>query len=235
MPVQGPEPIAPRLADALTGVLSLPSVVAGWRQRQRVSPAWTGVVAIVLSVVALPIVTVLLLAINPSDNIWPHLVSTVLPGSLWRTLLLSTGVAAVTLAVGTGAAWLVTMYRFPGREVLDRLLVLPLAVPTYIIAYCYVELFDYAGPVQTPCGARSASLAPGTIGSRRYARSAEPCSCCRRCSTHTSISRRVRASRSSRYACWRWRARSAARRSPPSPMSRCHWLGRPSRRASRSS
>jgi iron(III) transport system permease protein len=41
------------------------------------------------------------------------------------------------------------MYRFPGREVLDRLLVLPLAVPTYIIAYCYVELFDYAGPVQT--------------------------------------------------------------------------------------
>ena len=62
---------------------------------------------------------------------------------------MSGGVAAVTFAVGTAAAWLVTMYRFPGREVLDRLLVLPLAVPTYIIAYCYVELFDYAGPVQT--------------------------------------------------------------------------------------
>ncbi len=102
-----------------------------------------------MAIVALPIATVLLLAINPSDNIWPHLVSTVLPGSLWRTILLSAGVAAVTFSVGTAAAWLVTMYRFPGREVLDRLLVLPLAVPTYIIAYCYVELFDYAGPVQT--------------------------------------------------------------------------------------
>ncbi|MDP1911499.1 MAG: iron ABC transporter permease, partial [Hyphomicrobium sp.] len=149
MPVQGPEPITPRLADALTGTLNLPSVIAAWRQRQRVSPAWTAVVAVIVSVVALPIATVLLLAINPADNIWPHLVSTVLPGSLWRTLLLSAGVATVTFAVGTAAAWLVTMYRFPGREVLDRLLVLPLAVPTYIIAYCYVELFDYAGPLQT--------------------------------------------------------------------------------------
>ncbi len=71
-----------------------------------------------------------------------------------RTLLLSGGVALATFTVGTAAAWLVTMYRFPGREVLDRLLVLPLAVPTYIIAYCYVELFDYAGPVQTHVRAR---------------------------------------------------------------------------------
>jgi iron(III) transport system permease protein len=149
MSVQGPEPITPRLADALTGVLSLPSVIAAWRQRQLVSPGWTAIVAIIASVVALPIATVLLLAINPADNIWPHLVSTVLPGSLWRTLLLSAGVATVTFAVGTAAAWLITMYRFPGREALDRLLVLPLAVPTYIIAYCYVDLFDYAGPVQT--------------------------------------------------------------------------------------
>jgi iron(III) transport system permease protein len=158
MSVQGPEPITPRLADALTGILSLPSVIAAWRQRQRVSPAWTAGVAIIVSVVALPVATVLLLAINPADNIWPHLVSTVLPGSLWRTLLLSAGVAAVTFAVGTAAAWLVTMYRFPGREVLDRLLVLPLAVPTYIIAYCYVELFDYAGPVQTSQACRRHSV-----------------------------------------------------------------------------
>jgi iron(III) transport system permease protein len=66
-----------------------------------------------------------------------------------RTLLLSGGVATLAFFVGTATAWLVTMYRFPGREILDRLLVLPLAVPTYIVAYCYVELLDYAGPVQT--------------------------------------------------------------------------------------
>jgi len=154
MSVRGPEPVSPaplppRLSDALAGILNLPSAISSWRLKRRVSPAWTAIVALILLVVALPIATVLLLALTPADNIWPHLVSTVLPGSLSRTLLLSGGVAALTFAIGTATAWLVTMYRFPGREVLDRLLVLPLAVPTYIIAYCYVELFDYAGPVQT--------------------------------------------------------------------------------------
>jgi iron(III) transport system permease protein len=153
MSVRGPEPVSPaplppRLSEALAAVLNLPSAISNWRRKRRVSPAWTAIVALILLVVALPIVTVLLLALTPADNIWPHLVSTVLPGSLSRTLLLSGGVAAVTFAIGTATAWLVTMYRFPGREVLDRLLVLPLAVPTYIIAYCYVELFEYAGPVQ---------------------------------------------------------------------------------------
>ena len=52
------------------------------------------------------------------------------------------------LVFGTATAWLVTMYRFPGRGIIDRLLVLPLAVPTYIVAYCYVELLDFSGPVQ---------------------------------------------------------------------------------------
>jgi iron(III) transport system permease protein len=64
------------------------------------------------------------------------------------TTFLLAGVGLMTLAFGTGTAWLVTMYRFPGRAVLDRLLVLPLATPTYIAAYCYVELLDYSGPVQ---------------------------------------------------------------------------------------
>ncbi|MFA5900604.1 MAG: ABC transporter permease subunit, partial [Hyphomicrobium sp.] len=127
----------------------MPATLKLWHQRRRVSPAWTALVAVVLFVVALPICTVVLLALTPADNIWPHLVATVLPGSVLRTVQLSAGVGIVTFAVGTGAAWLVTMYRFPGREILDRLLVLPLAVPTYIVAYCYVELLDYAGPVQT--------------------------------------------------------------------------------------
>jgi iron(III) transport system permease protein len=137
------------LADATVGIANLPSGIRSWRQRQHVSPAWPVIVGAILLVVALPIATVLLLALTPADNIWPHLASTVLPGSLLRTVLLSAGVGLVTFAIGTAAAWLITMYRFPGREVLDRLLVLPLAVPTYIVAYCYVELLDYAGPVQT--------------------------------------------------------------------------------------
>ncbi len=72
-----------------------------------------------------------------------------LPGALRRTLGLMAGVGTLTLLIGTGTAWLVTMYRFPGSRQLEWLLLLPLAVPTYIIAFCYLELFDYSGVVQT--------------------------------------------------------------------------------------
>ncbi len=97
----------------------------------------------------LPVVAIVLLALSSTNNEWPHLVQTVLPVTAWSTFLLVTGTAIVTLIVGTAAAWLVTMYRFPGRAILDRLLVLPLAIPTYIVAYCYVEILDYGGPVQS--------------------------------------------------------------------------------------
>ncbi len=146
MSALGPQSIEPRAFGALS---QLPRALRAWRQKRRASPVWTGAVAIVLAIVLLPIATVLALALAPEDNIWPHLLRTVLPGSLARTLALAAGAGTLAFAVGTGAAWLVTMYRFPGREVLDRLLVLPLAVPTYIVAYCYVELLDYAGPAQT--------------------------------------------------------------------------------------
>jgi len=103
----------------------------------------------VLAVVLLPLATILALAAAPSENIWPHLLRTVLPEALATTLVLMAGVGALTLAMGCGAAWLVTMYRFPGRAALDRLLVLPLAMPAYIAAYCHADLLDFAGPVQT--------------------------------------------------------------------------------------
>ncbi len=57
--------------------------------------------------------------------------------------------ACCTLLIGTGTAWLVTMYRFPGRRYFQWLLLLPLAIPTYIIAYSYLELLDYSGTVQS--------------------------------------------------------------------------------------
>ncbi len=110
---------------------------------------WTIVVGAILSVMALPIATIAVLALRPADNIWPHLVRTVLAGALRDTLLLMTGVGVLTLVTGTAAAWLVTMYRFPGRGLVDRLLVIPLAMPTYIVAYCYAEILDYSGPVQS--------------------------------------------------------------------------------------
>ncbi len=111
--------------------------------------AWSIAAVLLSACFALPAAAVLFMALEPGDGIWAHLSSTVLPIALTNTFVLLSGAGAVTLIAGTGAAWLVTMYRFPGRAIVDRLLVLPLAIPTYIVAYAYVELLDYAGPVQS--------------------------------------------------------------------------------------
>jgi iron(III) transport system permease protein len=121
---------------------------SAWRARRRVSPGWTIAVALIVGLVALPVAAIVVLALSSGYETWPHLVRTILPDALATTLTVMLGVAAITLIVGAGTGWIITMYRFPGREVLDRLLVIPLAVPTYIAAYCYVDLLGYAGPVQ---------------------------------------------------------------------------------------
>lgn len=110
---------------------------------------WTLAAMVGAAVITLPLIAIAVLAFGGSGETWPHLLSTVLPGSTANTLLLASGAAIGTAIIGTGAAWIVTMYRFPGRELLDRLLVLPLAMPVYIVAYAYADVFDYAGPVQT--------------------------------------------------------------------------------------
>ncbi|MDZ4791743.1 MAG: iron ABC transporter permease [Hyphomicrobiales bacterium] len=103
----------------------------------------------VAALALLPLAAVVTLALSASGGAWPHLLATVLPDATMQTLLLMAGVAALTLTTGAGAAWLVTMYRFPGRRAFDWLLVLPLAMPTYITAYCYGEFLDYTGPLQS--------------------------------------------------------------------------------------
>ncbi len=109
-----------------------------------------GIVALFFSaLVAAPVITVGVLAISPTQNMWPHLISTVLPGYVLTTVLLMTGVGLVTFVTGTTTAWLVAVCRFPGRKVLQWMLLVPLATPTYIIAYTYVDVFEYSGTVQT--------------------------------------------------------------------------------------
>ena len=133
---------------ALRRLRRLAARLVAWRRRRRSSPAWTVVPALLAAVVALPLVTILALSLTAAENVWPHLMRTVLPAALADTVALLIGVSLLTLLFGASTAWLVTMYRFPGRALLDRLLVLPLAMPTYIVAYAYVELLDYSGPVQ---------------------------------------------------------------------------------------
>ncbi len=95
-----------------------------------------------------PVVSLLEIAARGDPEIWPHLAAYVLPAALTDTALLLTGVAIVTLVAGVGTAFLVTAYSFPGRDTLIWLLPLPLAIPTYIVAYVYVDLLDAWGPVQ---------------------------------------------------------------------------------------
>jgi iron(III) transport system permease protein len=124
--------------------------------RRRIARAWSSggfawsVAALFISLIATaPIIAIFVLALHSSGDTWPHLIANVLPGALRSTLALMAGVGALTLLIGTGTAWLVTMYRFPGRNLFQWLLLLPLAMPTYIIAYCFLEMFDYSGALQT--------------------------------------------------------------------------------------
>ena len=80
---------------------------------------------------------------------WAHLAATVLPDYIATTLWLCAGVGIGVTLLGVGAAWLVTRHQFPGRATFEWALVLPLAVPAYVMAYTYTDLLQYVGPVQT--------------------------------------------------------------------------------------
>jgi iron(III) transport system permease protein len=101
------------------------------------------------ALVAFPLLSLARIAAVGDAEIWPHLAAYVLPHAAVQTAVLLAGVAAVTAFAGAGTAWLVTTFQFPGRAALLWLLPLPLAIPTYISAYVYVDIFDAAGPVQT--------------------------------------------------------------------------------------
>ena len=110
---------------------------------------WTIGTVIIAMITVMPIVAVLLISLTPSDGIWAHLVSTVLPLYIGTTLLLMVGVGVGTLIIGVGTAWLVSMCRFPGKSMFEWALLLPMAMPAYVIAYLYTDILEYAGPIQT--------------------------------------------------------------------------------------
>lgn len=110
---------------------------------------WLAVAFAIAALVALPLCALLWTAAQGSDGLWSHLVAHVLPQATLNTLMLLAGVAAVTVPLGTVCAWLVTAYEFPGRRLFGWALLLPLAVPTYIVAFAYLDLSHPLGPLQT--------------------------------------------------------------------------------------
>jgi len=109
----------------------------------------SGAALVIGLALALPVLTIIILAFTPTENVWPHLIATVLPGYVTRTIALMAGVGLITFVVGTATAWLVTMCRFPLRPLFLWASLLPLAMPGYIVAYAYVDFLSYAGPLQT--------------------------------------------------------------------------------------
>ncbi len=99
--------------------------------------------------VVLPIAVVMSNIVFGSYDVWRHLYETVLSEYLINSLLLAAGVSIGVLFIGVSTAWIVSVYEFPGRKVFTWALLLPLAMPAYIIAYTYTGLLDFAGPVQT--------------------------------------------------------------------------------------
>ena len=97
---------------------------------------------------ALPFFSLIVTAGSGGENVWGHLLSTVMPGYLKNTFWLMLGVGSGTLLLGVSTGWLISMTEFPGRRVMEWALLLPLAFPGYIIAMVYVELLEFSGPVQ---------------------------------------------------------------------------------------
>ena len=103
----------------------------------------------VAALVALPMLGVAASLLAWRGAMWRHLAETQLAEIVVNTALLLLGVGLGTTVIGTGTAWLVTMYRFPLSRALEWGLLLPLVLPTYIIGYAYGDLLAYAGPMQS--------------------------------------------------------------------------------------
>jgi iron(III) transport system permease protein len=107
------------------------------------------VVVVIAALIAAPVLVVLSSVLTPAGEVWRHLAATLLPEYIGNSLWLMLGVGSGTLLVGVGTAWLVTMCRFPGRPLFEWALLLPMAVPAYILAYAYTDFLQYAGPFQS--------------------------------------------------------------------------------------
>jgi len=118
------------------------------RQSRRTLNWWSGGAIILAALAVMPVAAVLIFAFGDSGDIWEHLVKTSLFGYVTTTLWLMLGVGVSVFVTGVSTAWVVTMCRFPGRKVFEWLLLLPLAMPAYVIAYAYTDFLEFAGPVQ---------------------------------------------------------------------------------------
>ena len=106
--------------------------------------------AAVAALVGLPVASVLTHILSRGTGAtWSHLAATVLPEYVANTLLLCFAVGLGVIVVGVATAWLTTMHEFPGRRIFEWALVLPMAMPAYVLAYVYTDFLQFVGPLQS--------------------------------------------------------------------------------------
>jgi iron(III) transport system permease protein len=108
-----------------------------------------GVALVTGALLALPVALIIASVFQGGGETWSHLAATALPRYVWNTVVLLLVVAWGVISMGVLSAWLITAYRFPGRETLQWALMLPLAVPAYVMAYAYTDWLQFTGPVQS--------------------------------------------------------------------------------------
>jgi iron(III) transport system permease protein len=109
---------------------------------------------LIASLVAAPILVILSSWQTPMDDVFRHLLTTELETVLMNTFYLMIGVAVGTTILGVSLAWLTATMEFPGRSVFYWALVLPLAIPTYVLAFVHIALFDVTGPIHSALRSR---------------------------------------------------------------------------------
>ncbi len=115
----------------------------------RVPWGWKIPALLAAAMVLLPLSVIVFSWSSDQSEIWAHLIETQLGRLLGNTLKLLVGVGIWTMVLGVSLAWLVAMCEFPGRRVLDWALMLPLAIPTYVVAFVALGLMSFSGPLHT--------------------------------------------------------------------------------------
>ncbi|MGH7253465.1 MAG: iron ABC transporter permease, partial [Nitrospiraceae bacterium] len=116
--------------------------------RQTLPPSISFLALGVAGLICGPLMYIVYLALSADSVVWSRLWNTRIPELLFNTVSLAVSVSAGTFALGVSLAWLVVRYSFPGRQVWQWALVLPLAMPTYVLAYVYTYLLGAGGPVE---------------------------------------------------------------------------------------
>ncbi len=117
------------------------------RRKTLAGPAWLAILVATPALLSLGVVVFSWL--HPDTEILTHLLRFVLPRVAANTLMLVAGVVTLTALIGVTLGWLTAVYDFPGKRFFSWALLLPMAVPGYVIAFVFIGLFEYAGPVQT--------------------------------------------------------------------------------------